>query len=203
MARDISLHTQTEVAELFEPMNEGRGGSSAMPHKRNPVTCAVVLSASTRVPGLLGTMLSAMPQEQQRGLGGWHAEWETLPLILRLAGGALHHMAEMLPHLEIDSDRMRQNLEATKGLIFAEAVSMALADRMGKMPAHLLVEAACKKARCENRHLKEVLLEEPGLHGHLTPADLESLFEARNYLGSAGEFVDSVIASARAFPRVS
>jgi 3-carboxy-cis,cis-muconate cycloisomerase len=109
----------------------------------------------------------------------------------------------MLPHLEIDSDRMRQNLEATKGLIFAEAVSMALADRMGKMPAHLLVEAACKKARCENRHLKEVLLEEPGLHGHLTPADLESLFEARNYLGSAGEFVDSVIASARAFPRVS
>lgn len=203
IARDISLHTQTEVAEVFEPAGEGQGGSSSMPHKRNPVTCAVVLAASTRVPGLISTMLSAMPQEQQRGLGGWHAEWETLQAILRLAGGALHHLADMLPHLEIDSGRMRQNLDATKGLIFAEAVSMALADRMGKMPAHLLVEAACKRARADNRHLKEVLREDPGLRGHLTPADLESLFDARNYLGSAGEFVESVIARAREFPTVS
>jgi 3-carboxy-cis,cis-muconate cycloisomerase len=148
-------------------------------------------------------MFSAMPQEQQRGLGGWHAEWETLAAILRLAGGALHHTAEMLPHLEIDTDRMRRNLDRTKGLIFAEAVSMSLADRLGKLPAHLLVDAACKKARSENRHLKEVLREEPGLHGYLTPADLESLFDARNYLGSAGEFVEKVIASAREFSTAS
>lgn len=202
IARDISLHMQTEVAEVFEPAGEGRGGSSTMPHKRNPVTCAVVLAASARVPGLVSTMLSAMPQEQQRGLGGWHAEWETLSAILRLTGGALHHLADILPRLEIDSARMRQNLDATKGLIFAEAVSMALADRMGKMPAHLLIEAACKKARAENRHLKEVLRDEPGLHGHLTPADLESLFDAGNYLGSAREFVEGVIARAREFPSV-
>ncbi len=202
IARDVSLHMQTEVAEVFEPTGEGRGGSSTMPHKRNPVTCAVVLEASTRVPGLVSAMLSAMPQEQQRGLGGWHAEWETLPTILRLTGGALHHLADMLPHLEIDSARMHGNLDATKGLIFAEAVSMALADRMGKMPAHLLIEAACKKARAENRHLKDTLREEPGLHGHLTPADLESLFDARNYLGSAREFVESTLARAREFPSV-
>jgi 3-carboxy-cis,cis-muconate cycloisomerase len=203
IARDISLHTQIEVAELFEPAGEGRGGSSTMPHKRNPVTCAVVLAASTRVPGLVSAMLTAMPQEHQRGLGGWHAEWETLPEIVRLAGGALHHLTKMLPHLEVDPVRMRHNLDATKGLIFAEAITMALADRMGKMPAHLLVEAACKKARAEDRHLKEVLREDAGLRGHLAPADLESLFDAANYLGSAVEFVDRVIAEARDFPAVT
>jgi len=199
IARDISLHSQTEIAELFEPSGEGRGGSSTMPHKRNPVTCAVVLAASNRVPGLVSTMLSAMPQEHQRGLGGWHAEWETMPEIARLAGGALHHLADMLPHLEVDAERMRQNLEATKGLVFAEAVSMALAERMGRIPAHLLVEAACKKARAEHRHLKEILREETGLRGHLAPADLEGLFDARNNLGSAVEFTELVVARAGEF----
>jgi len=200
IARDISLHTQTEVAELSEPAGEGRGGSSTMPHKRNPVTCAVVLSASARVPGLVSTMLAAMPQEHQRGLGGWHAEWETLPEIIRLSGGALHHLAQMLPTLEVDPERMRQNLETTRGLIFAEAVTMALADRMGKMPAHLLVGAACKKALAENRPLLEILRAEPGVHGHLAPADLASLFDTRNYLGRAEEFVEQVTSEAHEFP---
>jgi 3-carboxy-cis,cis-muconate cycloisomerase len=200
IARDISLHAQTEVAELFEPSGQGRGGSSTMPHKRNPVTCSAVLLASTRVPGLVSTLLSAMPQEHQRGIGGWQAEWETLPEIIRLAGGALYHLAEMLPNLEVDRERMLENLEETKGLIFAEAVTVALADRMGKMPAHLLVEAACKKAITEKRPLKEILREEPGLHGHLASADLESLFDARNYLGNAEEFVDRVTAQARELP---
>jgi len=197
IARDISLHTQTEIAELSEPFVEGRGGSSTMPHKRNPVTCAVVLSAATRIPGLVTSLLSAMLQEEQRGLGGWHAEWETLPDIICLSGGALHHLAEMLPGLEVDTQRMRHNLELTNGLIFAEAVTMALGDRMGKMPAHLLVEAACKRAREQKRYLKDILREESGLRGHLTPADLESLFDVRNYLGSAEEFVRRVVAEAR------
>jgi len=200
IARDISLHAQTEIAELAEPIFEGRGGSSTMPHKRNPVTCAVVLAAATRIPGLVTTLLSTMPQEEQRGLGGWHAEWETLPDIVRLSGGALHHLVEMLPGLEVDTQRMRHNLELTNGLIFAEAVAMALGDRMGKMPAHLVVEAACKKAREQNRHLKDMLREESGLRGHLTPADLESLFDVRNYLGSADEFIRRVVAEAREFP---
>ncbi len=199
IARDISLHTQTEIAELFEPFVEGRGGSSTLPHKRNPVTCAVVLAAATRVPGLVVTLFSAMPQEEQRGLGGWHAEWETLPEIIRLCGGAVHHLADMLRGLEVDTERMRGNLEITNGLIFSEAVAMALGDRMGKTPAHILVEATCKKAREQNRHLKDVLRQESGLRGHLTPADLESLFDARNYLGSADEFTRRVIAEAREF----
>jgi len=200
IARDISLHTQTEVAELFEPAGEGRGGSSTMPHKRNPVTCAVVLAAAQRVPGLVSTLLGAMVQEEERGLGGWHAEWEALPELVCLVGGALHHLADMLPGLEVDTARMRDNLETTRGLIFAEAVSVALGDRMGKMPAHMLVEAACKKSLAEKRHLKDVLLQEPRLHGHLTPADLESLFEVRNYLGSADEFTARVLREAANFP---
>jgi 3-carboxy-cis,cis-muconate cycloisomerase len=199
IARDISLHTQTEVAELFEPAGEGRGGSSTMPHKRNPVTCAVVLTAAQRVPGLVATLLGTMVQEEERGLGGWHAEWETLPELVCLVGGALHHLAGMLAGLEVDTARMRENLETTRGLIFAEAVSMALGDRMGKMPAHILVEAACKKALVEKRHLKDVLLHEPGWHGHLAPADLESLFEVRNYLGSAEEFTARVLSQAANF----
>ncbi len=100
MARDISLHMQTEIAEVLEPAGEGRGGSSTMPHKRNPVSAAVVLSAATRVPGLVSTMLSAMVQEDERGLGNWQAEWETLPEIFRLTAGALHQMARIVPHLD-------------------------------------------------------------------------------------------------------
>jgi len=194
IARDISLHAQTEIAELAEPAGEGRGGSSTMPQKRNPVTCATVLAAAQRVPGLLSTMLSSMVQEQERGLGGWQAEWETLPELVSLSAGALHHLAEMLPGLHVDEKQMLKNLDATHGLIFAEAVTMALADRLGKMPAHMLVEGACKKARAGNRHLKDVLREEPGIHGYLTPADLEGLFDVRNYLGSAEEFVRRVLA---------
>jgi 3-carboxy-cis,cis-muconate cycloisomerase len=193
IARDISLHAQTEIAELAEPSGEGRGGSSTMPQKRNPVTCATVLAAAQRVPPLVSIMLSSMVQEQERGLGGWQAEWETLPEIVSLSGGALHHLGEMLSGLHVDEKRMRQNLDATHGLIFAEAVTMALGDRLGKMPAHMLVESACKKARAENRHLKDVLREESGIRGYLTQADLERLFDVRNYLGSAEEFVRRVL----------
>jgi 3-carboxy-cis,cis-muconate cycloisomerase len=200
IARDISLHNQTEVAELFEPAAEGRGDSSTMPHKRNPITCAVVLQAATRVPGLVSTILSALPQEYERGLGSWHAEWETLPEILRLAGGALHHLTRMLSALEVNREQMLRNLDATHGLIFAEAVSMALASHIGKMPAHAHVERSAQIARAENRHLKDVLRDDPVLREHLTPADLDNLFEARNYLGSAEKFVQQVLARARDFP---
>jgi 3-carboxy-cis,cis-muconate cycloisomerase len=194
IARDISLLAQTEVGELAEPSGEGRGGSSTLPHKRNPVTCSMVLSAAQRVPGLVSTLLVSMPQEHQRGLGGWHAEWETLPGLTRLNGGALHHLADMVPGLVVDTERMRKNLDATHGLIFAEAVTMALADRMGKQTAHMLVAAACKESLAEHRDLKEILVAEPGLHGHFTSADLESLFTAENYLGNARDFTKAVLA---------
>jgi len=197
IARDISLHMQTEIAEIFEPAAEGRGGSSTMPHKRNPVSAAVVLSAATRVPGLVSTMLSGMVQEDERGLGNWHAEWETLPQIFRLTGGALHQMATTIPRLEIDTARMRRNLDATHGLIYAEGVAMALGSPMGKSAAHTLVEAASRQARESGKHLREVLSQTKAVTEQLTSADLDRLFAPENYLGAAEEFTDRVIAASR------
>jgi len=197
IAKDISLHSQTEVAEVFEPAETNRGGSSTMPHKRNPVASAVVLSAAVRVPGLVSAMLTAMVQEHERGLGGWHAEWETLPEIVSLSAGALHQMAEVIPKLEIDTERMLENLEATRGLIFGEAVSMALAEKMGKAAAHELVEGACQKARKEKRHLRDVILCDERAKLQLSAVDLVELFDARKYLGMAEGFVDRVVAASR------
>jgi len=197
IARDISLHMQTEIAEVFEPVGEGRGVSSTMPHKRNPVSAAIVLSAATRVPGLVSTMLSALVQEDERGLGDWHAEWETLPEIFRLTAGALHQMATSVPHLEIDAARMRRNLDATHGLIFAEAVTMAMGKHIGKSAAHALVEAASRQARESGKHLREVLAQNQTLTERLTPAELDRLFAPENYLGIAEELVDRVIAASR------
>jgi 3-carboxy-cis,cis-muconate cycloisomerase len=193
IARDISLHMQTEIAEVLEPAGEGRGGSSTMPHKRNPVSAAVVLSAATRMPGLVSTMLSAMVQEDERGLGNWQAEWETLPEIFRLTAGALHHMATIIPHLEIDTERMRRNLDATQGLIFAEAVSMALRGQIGKSAAHELLEAATQQVHESGKHLREVLAQNRAVTDHLTAAELDRLFAPENYLGAAEEWVDRVV----------
>jgi len=197
IARDISLHMQTEVAEIFEPTSEGRGGSSTMPHKRNPVTAAVVLAAATRVPGLVSTMLSAMVQEDERGLGDWHAEWETLPEIFRLTAGALHQTATLIPHLEIDTKRMRANLDATQGLIFAEAVSMALGKHMGKAAAHQLMERTTQQARQSGKHLRDVLQQNQAVTEKLNATELDRLFAPENYLGAAEELVDRVIAASR------
>jgi 3-carboxy-cis,cis-muconate cycloisomerase len=193
IARDISLHMQTEIAEIFEPAGEGRGGSSTMPHKRNPVSAAVVLSAATRVPGLVSTMLNAMVQEDERGLGNWQAEWETLPEIFRLTAGALHQMKTIVPHLEIDAKRMRRNLDATQGLIFAEAVAMALRKYIGKSAVHELLEVASRQARESGKHLREVLAQNGAVTEHLTSAELDGLFAPENYLGAAEEWVDRAI----------
>lgn len=197
MARDLSLHMQTEIAEVFEPAGKGRGGSSTMPHKRNPVSAAVVLSAATRVPGLVSTMLSAMVQEDERGVGNWHAEWETLPQIFRLTAGALRQMTTIVPHLEVDTARMKRNLEATNGLIFAEAVTMAIANHIGKSAAHELIEEASRQVRETGRHLREVLGNDRAVTEFLTAAELDSLFAPENYLGVAEEWVDRVIDASR------
>jgi 3-carboxy-cis,cis-muconate cycloisomerase len=197
IARDISLHMQTEIAEVFEPAVEGRGGSSTMPHKRNPVSAAVVLAAATRVPGLVSTMLSAMVQEDERGLGNWQSEWETLPQIFRLTSGALHQMSTILSHLIVDTERMLHNLDATHGLIYAEGVAMALGGHIGKSAAHALVEAASNQARESGRHFREVLSQTSAVTEHLNPADLDRLFAPENYLGAAEEFTDRVIGASR------
>ena len=197
IARDISLHMQTEVAEIFEPAGEGRGGSSTMPHKRNPVSSAVMLQAAIRVPGLVSSLLTAIVQEDERGLGGWHAEWETLPDIVQLTAGAIHHLATIVPKLEVDVQRMRKNLDLTQGLIFTEAVSMALGEKIGKARAHEIVQTACATARKEKRDLRTILSADRKVGAQLSTHDLDRLFDPRNYLGAAEEYVYRVVAASR------
>lgn len=195
IARDISLHSQTEVAELAEPSADGRGSSSTMPHKRNPVASAVVLSAAARIPPLVATLLAAMVQEGERGLGGWHAEWETLPEVVRLTAGGLHHLTIAVSDLRVDPQRMRQNLDATRGLVFAEAVTMALAEKMPRAEAHELLGNACYRAQTERRDLRSVLAQDGVVKTILSAAELERLFAPANYLGVADQLLDRVLAA--------
>jgi 3-carboxy-cis,cis-muconate cycloisomerase len=197
IARDVSLLMQTEIAEAFEPSRAGRGGSSTMPHKRNPVGSAVILAAAARVPSLVATMLGAMVQEHERGLGGWHAEWETLPEICMLTAGALARGIEVIEDLQVDARRMRADLDATHGLIMAEAVSMALARHIGRQDAHELIEAACLKAMRTRKHLREVLAAEPRVTKHLSRAQIDRALDPAHYLGQAREFVARALAGRR------
>jgi 3-carboxy-cis,cis-muconate cycloisomerase len=197
MARDLSLLMQTEVGEAFEPAGEGRGGSSTMPHKRNPVAAAAVLSAAVRAPNLVATMLAAMVQEHERGLGGWHAEWETLPELAVLTAGALRWTVETIEGLEVDAARMRANLDLTRGLIMAEAVQMALGAKIGRQAAHGLLERASKRALAKGLHLKEALAAEPDVTAQLTPADLDRLVDPLNYTGVAGQLIDRALGARR------
>lgn len=188
IARDISLLMQTEVGEVFEGAAEGKGGSSTMPHKRNPVTCAAILANSNRVPHLVGSMLSSMLQEHERSAGNWHAEWEVLTEIMLLSAGSLEKTIELIAGLEVDEKRMLENIEITQGLIFAENVSLALATKMGKIQAHELVEKACKSAISKNKHLKEVLIE-----NQTEIENLEELFKPENSIGNSVEIVESIL----------
>jgi 3-carboxy-cis,cis-muconate cycloisomerase len=196
IARDLSLHMQTEVAELSEPTATGRGGSSTMPHKQNPVACAAILASTSRIPPLVAAILSVLSGEYQRSLGAWQSEWETLPEIVRLAAGASHQLAALLPRLVIHSDRMRANLELTQGLIYAEAVTLALSEKLNRASAHKLVEEACRRAQAERRHLREILSPSAEVAAILDAQSLAQLFEPANYLGSAETFIDSVVSAA-------
>ena len=203
MARDIALLSQTEIAELAEPSAPGRGGSSAMPHKRNPVSCAATLAAAERVPHLVATMLGAMNQENERALGGWQAEWETLPQIVRLAACALQQMLYVCSGLHVDAERMRHNLDLTQGQVMAEAVTTALAAKIGRQAAFDVVERACRAAASASssapaRHLRAVLEQDGVIGAHLSTKELDHAFDPTAYTGEAVQFVDRAIAAWRA-----
>ncbi|MFU2327400.1 3-carboxy-cis,cis-muconate cycloisomerase [Pseudomonas sp. NFX98] len=194
LGRDISLLMQTEAGEVFEPSAPGKGGSSTMPHKRNPVGAAVLIGAATRVPGLLSTLFSAMPQEHERSLGLWHAEWETLPEICCLVSGSLQQALLVAQGLEVDAERMARNLDLTQGLVLAEAVSIVLAQRVGRDTAHHLLEQCCKRAVAEQRHLRAVLGDEPQVTAELSAAELDQLLDPAHYLGQAKTWVERAVA---------
>ena len=197
IARDVSLLMQTEVGETFEPAEAGKGGSSTLPHKRNPVGSAVILGAALRVPALVSIMLTAMVQEHERGMGNWHAEWQTLPEIASLTSGALAQTLHIVRGLEVDRDRMASNLELTHGLILAEAVTMALGGSIGRQAAHHLVEVACRTAVEKRVHLREVLDADLAVKKYLSTSDLERLLDPANYTGQSAAFVDRVVEAAR------
>ena len=174
-----------------------------MPHKQNPVTSAGILAATMRVPALVSTVLTGVSGEYHRSLGAWQSEWEVVPEIARLTAGGTHQLALLLPKLVVNSDRMRANLELTHGLIYAEAVSLALSEKLNRASAHKLVESACRRAESEKRHLRAILSEDAEVTAILTVDNIASLFEPANYLGSADKFIDAVLDAARAEDKLS
>jgi 3-carboxy-cis,cis-muconate cycloisomerase len=195
IARDVSLMMQTEVAEAFEPSGEGRGGSSTMPHKRNPVAAATALAAAIMAPNLAATIFAAQVGDHERSAGPWHAEWPTLPNLLLVTSGALAAIVDIAEGLEVDAARMRANLDTTGGLIMAEAVTMALAETIGKSEAHHLVEAASKKAVAEKKRLRDVLAKDTKVTAHLSANKLTKLFEPMAYQGASQTLIDRLLAS--------
>ncbi|MGV2288017.1 3-carboxy-cis,cis-muconate cycloisomerase [Trinickia sp. YCB016] len=193
IARDISLQMQTEIGELAEPTAPGKGGSSTMPHKRNPVGCAAVLTAAARAPGLVATVLAGMVQEHERALGGWQAEWDALPDLARLAGGALAQTAQIVAGLNVDVERLAANLDVTHGLILGESVMLALGDKIGRLDAHKLVEHASKTAVQTRRTLFDVLAADAAVTTHLPLARLQQLLDPAQYVGQAHAYVDAVL----------
>ena len=193
-AGDFALLMQTEVAEVGEPLAEGRGGSSAMPHKRNPVGCAAILTAAQRTPGLMATLYSGQIQQHERALGGWQAEWEVLPELLMLTGGALVQATQLVEGMRVDTDKMRADLDITHGLIMAESVTLALAAHIGKQAAHHHIEALCHRALDEKRPLLSLLSADPQMASCFTPEQLTQLLDPSRATGSTHHFVRQVLA---------
>jgi 3-carboxy-cis,cis-muconate cycloisomerase len=195
IARDVSLMMQTDVAEAFEPAGEGRGGSSTMPHKRNPVAAATALAAATMAPNLAATIFAAQVQDHERSAGPWHAEWPTLPTLLLVTSGALAATVDIAEGLEVDAARVRVNLDATGGLIMAEAVTMALAEKIGKSEVHHLIEAASRKAVADKKHLQDVLSADAKVTAQLSVGTIANLFEPMAYQGASQALIDRLLAS--------
>jgi 3-carboxy-cis,cis-muconate cycloisomerase len=194
VAYDVMLLASTEVGEVQEPFVAGRGASSTMPQKRNPISSELILAAAKAVRNHAGLMLDAMVQDYERATGPWHAEWIALPESFVLAAGALHQAKFMLGGLVVDEARMRKNLGMTSGLIVAEAVMMGLAPHLGRNAAHDVVYAACRIVERDGGRLADALAGMAEVAGRLDRAAIERLTDPGNYLGMAREMVDRVIA---------
>ena len=196
IATDIVLLAQTEVGEVAEPYVAGRGASSTMPQKRNPIASEYILAASRMVQGLVPVMLGAMAQDHERATGPWQAEALALPQAFVLTHGALLHTRAIAEGLVVDAARMRANLEITHGLIVSEAVMMGLAPVIGRGEAHHVVKHACDIALTETVSLADALERDPVVTARLDRAAIEKLIDPANYLGSTQSFIDRVIAAA-------
>ncbi len=213
IGRDVVLLAQTEVAEAAEGAThgaaggagdgasdgaaDGRGGSSTMPHKRNPVGAVAVVACAQRAPGLVATILSAMVQEHERAAGAWQAEWEPLLELLRLAGSAASALAEVLRGLEVDPERMRADLGATGGLVMSESVATALTESIGRSSAQRLVAAAARTSVKEGRTFREVLAELPEVRDGVGSEGLDAALDPARYLGASDELIARALSAHR------
>ncbi len=197
VAYDIMLMASTEFGEVYEPFVTGRGASSTMPQKRNPISSELMLAAAKGVRQHAGLMLDAMIQDFERATGPWHAEWMAVPEAFVLTAGALHQARFALGGLIVDEARMRQNLAVSKGLIVAEAVMMGLAPHTGRQEAHDMVYAACREVSEGGGTLADALARRPEVTSHLDQAALRRLTDPANYLGMAPQMVDRAVAASQ------
>jgi 3-carboxy-cis,cis-muconate cycloisomerase len=190
---DVSLMVQTEVGEVAEPAGEGRGGSSTLPHKRNPILSVTAAANVRRVQDLARTLQGVMVQEHERAAGAWHIEWETLSDALALTGGAAATVRQVTEGLQVYPERMRENLDVTGGLLLAESVTTVAAERLGRLKAHDVVEAACHRALDEGETLREELLKTPEISEVLSTEEIDAALDPARYLGSTWAFVDRAL----------
>jgi 3-carboxy-cis,cis-muconate cycloisomerase len=194
LSMDVKLMMQTEVGEVYEPYAHGRGSSSTMPQKRNPISSCYIHAAVSVVRQHAASLLDAMIADHERSTGPWEIEWIVLPEAFCLLAGALRQARDVVSGLEVDADRMRANLEMTHGLVVSEAVMMGLGRQLGRERAHDLVYDICREAIRQNRPLLDLLVETPEIARHVDRAELAKLCDPASYLGQAGIMVDRVLA---------
>jgi len=194
---DVILLSQTEVAEVAEPSNGGRGGSSTLPHKRNPILSVTAAASARRVVDVARTLQAAMAQEHERAAGAWHSEWEALSDALALTGGAAAAVREVMEGLHVHPKKMRENLDATGGLLLAENVTTVAAERLGRLKAHDLVQTVARRAADGERPFREELLGNGEIREVLSEEEIDAALDPAGYLGSAGTFVDRALARYR------
>ncbi len=195
IARDVSLLAQFEVGEVAEPGGDGRGGSSTMPHKRNPIASVTALAAASRAPALLAAVMAAMVGEHERAAGGWQSEAWALGEIMLNLSGALDAMTEAMGGLTVDAAAMAANIERLRGLGFAERLSSALTPRLGRSAAHRRAEQLSEEALRSGRHLRDVAAEDKDIAATLDPAALSALFDPSTYLGCTADFIAATLAA--------
>ncbi|WP_285486943.1 class-II fumarase/aspartase family protein [Amycolatopsis taiwanensis] len=192
ITRTIVLLAQTEVAEVYEEA-DGAGGSSTMPHKRNPVAAIAALAAAQQAPGLMSTLFGAMAQEHQRAAGAWHAEWRPLTELFRSTGSAVHWLRTSLDRLVVDPERMRANLDVTRGALLSERITTELAPQIGRLAAHDAVSACTRRALAGEADLAELLAADEAVGKHLPLERIRDLLDPARYLGSAPVFVERAL----------
>jgi len=197
VALDIMMMASTEFGEVYEPFVKGRGASSTMPQKRNPISSELMLAAAKGVRQHAGLMLDAMVQDFERATGPWHAEWMAIPESFVLTAGSLHQAKFALGGLIVDEKKMAENLDISRGLIVAEAVMMGLAPDLGRQEAHDVVYDACRVANDKGMTLADALSADSRVSARIDRATIERLTSPKNYLGLAPEMVDRVLAASR------